>query len=331
MIAAVHLVWGPLGAGPLRRFLASYDAHPAGVDHELVLALNGLELLVDRDARRELDDEIEHSGRRALALPAAMFDLAAYLHLAGELQHERLCFLNSYSEPRADDWLAKLDAGLNEPRAAIVGATGSWFSNRSWALHSLGLPSPYRGLLPGRAIAREQYAQMSAEHPRAEHPDPPPDAERHTHGQPAPSRLGAFLRNLPVLIGQLLWFDSFPAYHLRTNAFMARGQALRSLRTGRLANKMDTYRLESGSHNVTAQLRHAGQRALVVDSAGCTYAPECWDRSRTFWQSDQQALLVADNQTRLYAEGGIERRRLLSALAWGSRSEPAMPSAGGSL
>ncbi len=349
MIAVVYLVWGPLGVEPVRRFLTAYRARPAGVDHELVLALNGLDLpQADPEDRQELAAEIEACGQRTVTLREPVLDLAAYVRVAAELDHDRICFLNSHSEPLVDDWLAKLNAGLDGTGAGIAGATGSWFSNRSWVLHSLGLPSPYRGLLPGRAVARSQYSQMNAEHPSAARADVVKHGGEHrrasvtdiekgvgedpgTTGADAarhpaePGRLGAFVRNLPALVPQLLWFDSFPARHLRTNAFIMDRARLRSLRTGRLTNKMDTYKLESGSHCITAQLRAAGLRALVIDGAGVAYEPERWDRSRTLWQADQQGLLVADNQTRLYADGKLDRRQLLSALAWGSRAEPAPP------
>jgi hypothetical protein len=346
VIAVVYLVWGPLGVEPVRRFFAAYRARPPGVDHELVLALNGLDLPeVDPGDRQELAAEIEACGQPTVALRRPVLDLAAYVQVAAELHHDRICFLNSHSEPLVDGWLAKLNAGLDEPGAGIAGATGSWFSNRSWVLHSLGLPSPYRGLLPDRAVARSQYSQMNAEHPSAAGADAGKDVGEHPgasvgatvgasvgatgadagRGVAEPGRLSVFVRNLPALAPQLLWFDSFPACHLRTNAFIVGRARLRSLRTGRLASKMDTYKLESGSHCITAQLRAAGLRALVIDSAGVAYGPERWDRSRTLWQSDQQGLLVADNQTRLYADGKMDRRQLLSALAWGSRAEPVPP------
>ena len=50
--------------------------------------------------------------------------------------------------------------------------------------------------------------------------------------------------------------------------------------------------------------------------------PERWAQSRTFWQGDQEGLMVADNQTCLYSNGAPERRRLLSAFAWGREAEP---------
>lgn len=315
MIAVVYLVWAPLGVEPLRQFIASYRSHLAGADHQLVLALNGLSTVGDERSRRELLAELAALDRRIVALEPPVLDLVAYLQVANELTHDRLCFLNSHSEILADDWLAKLDAGLDEPAAGIVGATGSWFSNRSWVLHSLGLPSAYRGLVPSRQIAREQFAQIQAEHPSA--------IANSDHIER--SRTLAFVRNLPALPLQLLAFDSFPARHLRTNAFMLTRSQMQALRPGRLRSKMDTYRLESGLRSVTAQIQAGGLRALVVDNGGQSYEPERWDQSRTLWQARQEGLLVADNQTRLYAQGSADRRRLLSALAWGSRADPAPP------
>ena len=32
--------------------------------------------------------------------------------------------------------------------------------------------------------------------------------------------------------------------------------------------------------------------------------------------------MIADNQTRMYARGGMDRRRLLSVLAWGGLADP---------
>lgn len=320
MIAVIYLVWGPLGVAPLRRFMVSYRSHSAGVDHVLVLALNGLDadgakgrgpaVSGGASEREELLAEIESIGVETVLLERPVLDLAAYVLVAQRLKHDRVCMLNSHSEPLANGWLAKLGAGLDHPSAGIVGASGSWFSNRSWVAHSLGLPSAYRGLIPDRRIAREQFIQMSSEHPSG------------GGEQVERDRVSAFVRNLPALPTQLIGFKPFPAWHLRTNAFMLERARLLSLRTGRLASKMDTYRLESGKRSITAQIQSRGLRALVVDREGETYEPARWDRSRTLWQADQERLLVADNQTRLYANGGIDRRKLLSVLAWGAAADP---------
>jgi hypothetical protein len=64
---------------------------------------------------------------------------------------------------------------------------------------------------------------------------------------------------------------------------------------------------------------------LVVDSEGTSFEEIHWARSRTLWQGDQELLLVADNQTRIYARGSLERRRMLSVFAWGRQADPAPP------
>jgi hypothetical protein len=315
VIAVVHLVWGPLGLPPLRRFLASYRTHAAGAEHELVVVLNGLDIqgVGPPVSREALLAELESIPHRAITIPQAILDIPAYLQAAQQLKHNRLCFLNSYSEILAPGWLAKLDATLDEPAAGIVGASGSWVSNRSLVLHSLGLPSAYRGVLPDRHSAREQFAAMRTENSEGPQPSHPP------------GRLRSFLINLPLLPRQLIGFESFPARHLRTNAFMVPRSVLESLQIGPLATKLDTYKVESGSNGITRQVLSRGLRALVVDRDGASYEPEHWNRSGTLWQANQEGLLVADNQTRLYTEGESDRRRLLAGLAWGPSAAPTLP------
>src|SRR5436305_8940492 len=91
----VYLVWGPLGAGPIERFAASYRAHPARHEHRLLLLLNGVD---DEGLRRrcaavagELEAEILELGDRVL-------DLDAYRAAGQRLDAETLMFLNSHSE-----------------------------------------------------------------------------------------------------------------------------------------------------------------------------------------------------------------------------------------
>ncbi len=315
-LAVVHLVWGPFGPLPLRRFVRSYREHPPGAEHELIVLLNS----VNRDQRPQLLAELEGVQHRVLDFPEPVQDLAAYAQAARRLEHERLCFLNSHSEVLAPDWLAKLDRALDQPRAGLVGATGSWASTRSWVLHSYFLPTPYRGHIPERRVAREQFLAIELEReglPVSDSPEPPKRTLRDS--------LRAKLRTLPDMPIQLLGFEGFPAYHLRTNAFMAARATLHMVRVGRLETKMDAYRLENGRHSLTRQVQAMGLRTLVVANDGSFYDREQWPLSRTLWQADQEGLLIADNQTRSYANGGLERRRLLSGFAWGPQADPSPP------
>ncbi len=250
-----------------------------------------------------------------------MQDLAAYAQVVERLEHDRLCFLNSYSTILAADWLAKLDHALNQPQVGLVGATGSWASLNSWVKYTLFLPTPYRGVLPGRRVAKEQFLAIGAERNGAVEPT---DGESPSCPR-APSLPDRLRGIFPAVPEQLIRFGGFPAHHLRTNAFMLERATFTSLRMGRITRKMDAYSLESGRNNITRQIQRRGLRALVVARDGGLYDHEQWPRSRTLWLSDQEGLLVADNQTHLYSNGPPERRRLLSAFAWGRQADLRQP------
>jgi hypothetical protein len=159
MIALVHLVWGPLGVAPPRRFLASYRAHPAGIEHELVVVLNG----VDEGLREELVKELSDTPHRLVSLPEPVLDLAAYGLAARELDHERLCFLNSYSVVLTDGWLACLSRGLDQAGVRIAGATGSWESQAEW-IRGKARYWPYQ--LVGLPRARRDHPRFPNPHIR---------------------------------------------------------------------------------------------------------------------------------------------------------------------
>ena len=290
-------------------------AHP-GLDCELVLALKGFVSRAAADPYRSLWDGI---ASESLWFDDAPLDLEVYFAAARRLNRDRYCFLNSFSEPLVDGWLAKLDAARAEGGGGLVGATGSWASNRSWVLYNLHLPSPYRGVFPGRAITRRVFREIDYE-ARAR------GRETASTSPPATSSMWQLardrLRVLPRLPGQVLAYDAFPAPHLRTNAFMISHDTLQHLDVGTVRHKDQAYRLESGHHSLTRQVLGLGERVVVVDRDGVGYDWERWDLSRTLWQGDQEGLLVADNQTRSYANGDLARRQTLAGFAWGRHAKP---------
>jgi hypothetical protein len=329
VIAVVHLVWGPLGIGPLQDFLASYRRHPAGIEHELVVLLNN----VPEPLPAEYEAALQGVEHRLLRTPEPVQDLAAYAHAAGRLEHRRLCFLNSYSAILAPGWLAKLDHALEQPRAGLVGATGSWASLHSAVLNAFLLPNPYRRVVPRRSVAREQMREIELELDAARSGAITGDGstgEEATFAPELPRRtvsgsILSTLRSFRPMPEQLWRFAPFPAYHVRTNAFMLERSTFTKLRLRPLARKMDAYLLESGRMSFTSQVLGMGLRALVVARDGAFYDHPEWYRGETFWQGDQRGLLVADNQTRSYANGSYDRRRLLSAFAWGPSAAPSPP------
>ena len=117
-------------------------------------------------------------------------------------------------------------------------------------------------------------------------------------------------------------FAPFPNYHLRTNAFMASRETLSRIKLAPLRMKHSAYKFESGKEGLTSQVRRLGLQVLVVGRDGQGYEPERWHLSNTFWQSTEENLLIADNQTELYLSGDAARRAELSHYAWGDFARP---------
>jgi hypothetical protein len=163
MIGVVHLLWAPLGPEPLREFLRSYHSHAAGVEHELVVAFNARPRESEDPSRQTLLTELEATSHRLIELEQPMLDLAAYGEVARRLEHERLCFLNSYSVIQADEWLGLLSRALDEPGVGLAGATGSWESQGEWAR---GRPIFWPQQLISLRGARRDYPRFPNPHIR---------------------------------------------------------------------------------------------------------------------------------------------------------------------
>lgn len=297
----VHLVWAPLGPDFLARFVESYRRHDPGAPHHLVLLLNGFEPEQDLSPWRRLLAGIDHE---ELWVDGAVTDLAAYRHAAQSICAERYCFVNSHAVALADGWLAALDGALGEPRAGLVGASGSWGSIRSYQRFMLGLGGPYAEVFADRRATNAALAAVAARQPSAK-----PRTGRDPLG---------FAR---ALIEQSHGFLPFPAPHIRTNAFMLKGDVIARLQVGSLARKSDAYRLESGSSSLTVQVEHMGLAARVVGRDGRSYDPPDWPSSATFWYGEQANLLLADNQTAGYLQADADARRALAGFAWGARAD----------
>jgi hypothetical protein len=306
-LSVVHLARRHNGIAPFQAFLGSYVARNAGLEHELVLALKGYES--DGEARPLLDDAAARGVEaRHILLPDDGLDLTAYARVAEEVRSDRFCFLNSYSRILADDWLALLNAGLDEPDVALAGAGGTWLSMVDYTRFQLGLRNGYDGVLPGRELTRLRMLEHTRATVEPNHPD----------RGPVVSRAGAAVH----LLRQARRFRGFPNPFIRTNAFVIERDLLRQLSAGQVRTKLDAYNFESGRRGLTATVLAGGSRAVVVGRDGRRYDVDDWPDSQTVWQEEQQNLLVADNRTDEYLAASAERRRVLSQLAWGRRARP---------
>jgi hypothetical protein len=287
-ICVVHLVRQANGAAPLRRFLESYRRHPAGANHDLLLLFKGFEPSLP-DEYEELLKGVPHQRR---FIPDRGFDVGAYFAFARTHEAAAFCFLNSFSVILAGDWLAHMHRALVQHDAGIVGASGSWQSLSSYDADF-------------RVIAFSMQA------------DYPAWKRRLLEWYP-------FLRRLlPAMRRHLLqgMFDPYPNHHLRTNAFMIGRATALGVRLEALRWKIDAYRFESGKRGLTAQVLTMGKAVLVVGRDGKAYDRLDWHLSNTFWRRNQENLLVADNQTRLYENASPDLRAVYAAIAWGAQAD----------
>ena len=139
-------------------------------------------------------------------------------------------------------------------------------------------------------------------------------------GRIAPTALGRRLSGFARVKACQFCFNPFPNYHLRTNAFMMSHDVMLNLWPRCILTKRGAYLFENGKNGLTHRILSLGLNALVVGKNGVGYDKEDWVGSNTFRKSDQQNLLVADNQTRLYQSADERTKSLLSAFAWGDRA-----------
>jgi hypothetical protein len=293
-ICVVHLVRAHNGIEPFRRFLESYRNNPGGMEHDLLVVLKGFGPTPDATSEyREILAPFAHS---ILEISDEGLDITAYFAALKiySRQYRYFCFLNSYSVILDSDWLRKLHGNICKPEVGLVGATGAWSSHRTVALARLWDFQAHFRRFQHTEIGGDRNGDLGNE-----------------------ARIGR-LRRLGIYITH---FDPFPNCHIRSNAFMISGELMEALRFPPIKTKVDAYIFESGKSGLTKKILAMGKRVLVVGKNGNGYEKEAWHESGTFWQSDQENLLIADNQTHDYDYGIPERRRYLSSLAWYSETK----------
>lgn len=284
-VAVVYLSRGvDGGVDAARRFLRACADLPAGVAHRLVAAVKGY---ADAGARAEVEDLVRAHGGETLALPDDGFDLGAYFRAAATVDAEWICLLNTHSEPLVPDWLRMLRDAAAAPGVGAAGATGSF-----------GAMAPTLALYP-------------------------PMLRRMRRDMPLPLFALRAFASVAVFypVKRLIWrgWPSFPNPNLRTNAVVMRTAHLREFGAakGIPRSKAECWAIESGRDSLTRWLERKGLASVVVDRHGRAHAPAGWEPSGTFRTPGQPNLIIADNQTRRYADAGLDERQVMEISAWG--------------
>lgn len=121
--AVVHLLRAQNKLACFERFMTSYRAMEAGLAHDLIVVFKGFH---DRN-KGPAEALLEGVRHRVVEVHDSGFDVGPYLEVARDTAYERICFVNSFSRILTPSWLAHLSSALDtQPRAGLVGATGSW-------------------------------------------------------------------------------------------------------------------------------------------------------------------------------------------------------------
>lgn len=276
-VAIVHLIWLPYGIEWFQYFISSYKKFASGFPHNLVLLFNGVMNKDDTNAYHE------YALQQGLVYDSYYRekgqDLEVYFWIARQLSVEYVLFLNSYSILLSQNWLYKyMNIVIKEKRIGVISATGSY-------------QSYYSSLLYENSWRWEKDNSFRVN-----------------------------WRKYKLLIKTIFFyrfcFKPFPNPHIRTNAFLINKELFLSLKFKVPEDKFRAYQFESGRTGLTNQLLRKNLRVLIVDVFGNFYEMTNWYQSRTFWTSNQENLLVSDNQTGIYQDATSAERAKMSYNAW---------------
>jgi hypothetical protein len=278
-VTVVYLIWIPYGIELFKAFLNSYKKYPAGAEHALMLMFNGVE---DDMSMTEYHNYIQQEN-----IPYEWNkmkegqDLQAYFYAAKMCRTNYILFMNSYSEIKTGNWLLNYLAVADKFEKVIISSTASCQSHYSnvFINHKIGWE-------PGKDL-NYHYRKYKL-----------------------------FIK--AIFYWRIL-FKPFPNPHLRTNALMINREDYLAVYPGKIVSKFQAYLFESGRRGLTSQFLKKGYQVLVVDKNGTIYKSDKWSISKTFWNYEQENLMVSDNQTRLYDNSSSEQKKKLTRLAWGKK------------
>lgn len=124
-ITVVYLSALAYDINDLISFLNSYEKFEAGMDHELLIVLNGT-TLVSEETIKKFKQEINNrniKNCRIITSPSGQ-DIHIYSQLAETLSSGYLLFLNSFSVLKANNWLRFFTDNYTAD-TGVIGATGS--------------------------------------------------------------------------------------------------------------------------------------------------------------------------------------------------------------
>jgi hypothetical protein len=106
-----------------QRFAEAYRRFAIGWDHALYVIYKGFGSAAELDRARGVFAAVDHT---PIDVADDRFDIGAYFDAVPSITERIVCFLNSFSEPMCDKWLAKMAVNFQQPGVGLVGASGSF-------------------------------------------------------------------------------------------------------------------------------------------------------------------------------------------------------------
>ena len=107
----------------IERFVAAYQRFTPAADHRLYVIYKGFARRLELDRARSLFARLDS---KEVHVDDTRFDIGAYVDALPDVAEDLLCFLNAFSEPACEAWLAKMAVNFGQPGVGLVGATGSF-------------------------------------------------------------------------------------------------------------------------------------------------------------------------------------------------------------
>ena len=314
--AVIYLARKHEGIESFKRFVSSYTQNPCGLDHDLVVLYKGFD---SNAARFEAGKAFHGVPHRAIELDDEGYDIGAYRKALEAISNEYVCFLNTHTEIASENWLRLMYQSMLLSDIGIVGSTGSYESLRS----SIGLQSEVTRLCKSHQFPYDEavdyyfrfLTEKSCRKWRSQRSFRIFRWARRV--QQYLKRIERSPRSKVVPIENSKQFPTFPNPHIRSNGFMVHRNWMYESVDVPIRNKHDAFLFESGPNSLTARIRRAGLRAVVVDRRGNVYDVPDWWKSRTFRIADQEDILLTDNQSRGFMRLDPGSRYTHTRITWG--------------
>jgi hypothetical protein len=332
--AIIYLARAADGLAAFKRLVDSSRRHDAGVEHDFVVIYKGFAVPTELGNARAVFKGLTYRG---IELPDEGFDIGSYLEACRRLEQDVVCCLNTHSEISAPNWLGRLVAQLSLDSVGLVGPMGSYESLAATIPLIVRAINVAKDSSGRRNDALARYFDFVLPRFRPDWYDMT-QAQRRGVGfaRAVSDRILAWRRPPPAMIGPrgsaLIWpgapeldvsaFPPFPNPHIRSNGFATRRKRLLELDLVAIRSKEDANLFESGRNSLTAQVREAGLKTLVVGRDGVGYDVPDWSRSRTFRLGDQSNLLVEDNHTRAFTAMSHGAKVTHTRMSWGDYGSP---------